>query len=397
MPRVLDDGLRLVLLVVAVTFAWWASRRTRLDGVRWRAIPLSRLRYLVAAQGLTGAATVFFIDLNHGAAGSRVSVLLLSAGAALVVATVFLVQTRVSRRAGRIVLLVIAAVVGGAVLPMVGHAGNQPVSLAGMKFDAAAIFVSMGLSTVAYGIHVATEGGRQLRAEAELALAHRLQGILVPPVQFRNTGFEIYGRTIPSEEVGGDLVDAFEADDAVVAYLVDVSGHGIPAGTLMGAVKAAIRSASSPLAATLETVNRVLPAVKEAAMYATLAAVRLAPTEHEVEYTLAGHHPILHYRAAAGTAEELTFPQFPLGFFPDARYETRRVPCAPGDVLALFSDGLVESANAADEHFGVHRLAGVLAASGERPLEDVFKAVFAAASSHGSSDDDRSLLLVRVL
>jgi serine phosphatase RsbU (regulator of sigma subunit) len=267
-----------------------------------------------------------------------------------------------------------------------------------MTFDGAAMLVSMALSTLAYRVHIATEGARQLSAEAELALAHRLQSVLVPTVIFRNARLEIYGRAIPSEKVGGDLVDVLESDGAVLAYLVDVSGHGIPAGTLMGAVKAAVRSAASlPLGEILETVNRVLPSVKEPAMYATLAAIRLRSTDTDVEYTLAGHLPILHYRAAAGTVEELTLRQFPLGFFDDTPYETRRVTCAPGDMLALFSDGIVESADAADEHFGIHRLAEQLAATAGRSLEEVFGAVLSAASAHGVSHDDRSMLVVRIL
>jgi sigma-B regulation protein RsbU (phosphoserine phosphatase) len=283
-------------------------------------------------------------------------------------------------------------------VPRMGHLDGEAASRAGMTFDGVAMVVSMALGSLAYRVHIATEGARQLSAEAELALAHRLQSVLVPTVIFRNARVEIYGRAIPSEKVGGDLVDVLESGGAVLAYLVDVSGHGIPAGTLMGAVKAAVRSAASlPLGRTLEIVNRVLPSVKEPAMYATLAAIRLGSTDADVEYTLAGHLPILHYRAASGSVEELTLLQFPLGFFDDTHYETRRVTCARGDMFVLFSDGIVESANAADEHFGIPRLAEQLAAAASRSLEEVFGAVLSAASAHGVSHDDRSMLVVRIL
>jgi sigma-B regulation protein RsbU (phosphoserine phosphatase) len=136
-------------------------------------------------------------------------------------------------------------------------------------------------------------------------------------------------------------------------------------------------------------------------MYATLAAIRFGAAdravEYDVEYTLAGHLPILHYRAAAGTIEPLTLQQFPLGFFDDTRYETRRVGCAPGDLFALFSDGIVEAADARDEQFGVDRVAAQLAASPSKPLEEILEAVLAAAAAHGASDDDRSILVIRVL
>ena len=132
-------------------------------------------------------------------------------------------------------------------------------------------------------------------------------------------------------------------------------------------------------------------------MYATLAAVRFHATDRDVEYTLAGHLPILHYRATTGTIEALSLQQFPLGFFDHSRYETRRVGCAPGDLFVLFSDGIVEAANAIDEQFGVDRVAGQLAATPSKPLEEILEAVIAAAAAHGASHDDRSILVVRIL
>jgi serine phosphatase RsbU (regulator of sigma subunit) len=278
------------------------------------------------------------------------------------------------------------------------HFGSGPVSTAGMMFDGTAMFVMMTLGVLAYRTHISTEGARQLHAEAELALAHRLQRVLVPPVVLRTSRIEVYGRSIPSEQVGGDLVDVVTSQDGVLAYLLDVSGHGIPAGTLMGAAKAAMRStALLPLGEALDTVNRVLPAVKEPAMYATLAAVRLGAAGRNLEFTLAGHLPILHYRSATQTIAPLTLQQFPLGFFEDVGYETRHVDAGAGDLLVLFSDGIVETTNARDEQFGIEAVSTQVAAVSSKPLDEIVDAVIAAAAAHGTSHDDRSLLLVRVL
>jgi sigma-B regulation protein RsbU (phosphoserine phosphatase) len=319
----------------------------------------------------------------------------------LVSTALFLLRTRGTPRVARAVLVGVAVmgfILFRVAVPAIGRFSSGPVSTSGIRFDGAAMLLMMAFGVLAYRAHISTEGARQLRAEAELALAHRLQRVLVPPVVFRNSTIEMCGRSIPSDQVGGDLVDVVAAGDGVLAYLVDVSGHGIPAGTLMGAVKAAMRStASLALGEALDTVNRVLPSVKEPAMYATLAAIRCGAADRDVEYTLAGHLPILHYRATTGTTEALTLQQFPLGFFDDTRYETRRVGCAPGDVFALFSDGIVETANAMDDQFGVDRVAAQLAAIPSRPLEEILDAVLAAAAAHGASHDDRSILLIRVL
>jgi hypothetical protein len=394
--------LQLLPLAIAAAFSlWWASRKAGLDesGAYWRAIPLSRMKYLIAAQCFTGASLAFFFDLLRGGTGRRGEVVLLAAIAALVVTALFLLRMRGTRRVA-LGVTVIAVILLRVAVPDIamGHFGSGPVSTSGIMFDGTAMFVMMVCGVLAYRAHISTEGARQFRAEAELALAHRLQRVLVPPVVFRNSRVEICGRSIPSDQVGGDLVDVVASDEGVLAYLVDVSGHGIPAGTLMGAIKAAMRStASLALGEVLDTVNRVLPSVKEPAMYATLAAVRFAAADRDVEYTLAGHVPILHYRATTGTTEALTLQQFPLGFFDHSRYETRRVRCEPGDVFALFSDGIVESANAVDEQFGVDRVAAQLAAIPTKPLEEILEAVLAAAAAHGASHDDRSILVIRVL
>jgi serine phosphatase RsbU (regulator of sigma subunit) len=407
--------LELLPLVIAAAVLLWSVRRVRRDesGVYWRTVPLLRLKYLIAAQCCTGASLAFFFDLLRGGTGDREEVVLLAVIAALVLTAVFLLRKRSAPWVARGVsvgVAVMALILFRVAAPAMGRFSSGPVSPAGIRFDGVAMLLLMAFGVLAYRTHIGTEGARQLRAEAELALAHRLQRVLVPPVAFRNSRVEICGRSIPSDQVGGDLVDVVASEDGVLAYLIDVSGHGIPAGTLMGAAKAAMRCAASRgLGEALDTVNRVLPSVKEPAMYATLAAIRFGAAdpsvendvendvEYDAEYTLAGHLPILHYRAAAGTIEPLTLQQFPLGFFDDSRYETRRVACAPGDVFALFSDGIVEAANARDEQFGVDRVAAQLAASPSKPVEEILEAVLAAAAAHGTSDDDRSILVIRVL
>src|SRR4029453_7148020 len=266
--------LQYLPLAIAVAFSlWWVSRKAGLDesGAYWRMVPLSRLKYLIAAQCFTGASLAFFFDLLHGGTGGRGEVALLAVIAAVVVATLFLLRTRGTRWTHRLPLggvLVIALLVFRVPLPAISHFRTGPVSTLGIMFDGIAMFMMMAFGVLAYRTHISTEGARQLRAEAELALAHRLHRVLVPPVVFRNSTVEICGRSIPSDQVGGDLVDVVTADGGVLGYLVDVSGHGIPAGTLMGAVKAAMRStASLALGEALDTVNHVLPSIKEPAMY----------------------------------------------------------------------------------------------------------------------------------
>src|ERR1700761_7448446 len=109
------------------------------------------------------------------------------------------------------------------------------------------------------------------------AMASEIQSTLVPPVSYKDAWIEAYGDTVPKDSVGGDLVDLFPHGRNVIAYVADVSGHGLRAGVLMGMAKAAIRYGlllEQPLAKLLDDLNSVLRAIKEPAMYLTIAALR---------------------------------------------------------------------------------------------------------------------------
>jgi hypothetical protein len=202
-------------------------------------------------------------------------------------------------------------------------------------FDAIGILVG---TVVGYRLlvdFIRTEGLATVRMQTELALAHGIQATLVPTLSFRVARFEVYGKSIPSTEMGGDLIDAMESNGTLLAYIADISGHGLAAGQLMGMLKTAIRVSlqfrQEPVA-VLESADRVLPSVKEANMYATLALLYFDGSP-EAEYSLAGHPPILHYRAPTGGIARLAMEQFPLGLIPGGPlYEPAGRPFSAGSV-----------------------------------------------------------------
>jgi serine phosphatase RsbU (regulator of sigma subunit) len=198
--------------------------------------------------------------------------------------------------------------------------------------------------------------------------------------------------------MGGDLVDALGPSGEVVGYVADVSGHGIAAGVLMAVVKSAMRThllTPRPLIELLRDLNTVLPAMKDAARYVTLAAVRIRASGL-VEYALAGHPPILHFSRRTRSIARLSTPQMPLGMFPEVQYIQESVHAEPGDLIVLLTDGLIETANAADEEFGLERLCAVVKANADRRPSEIVDAVLSAVRSHGRQSDDQSLLVLAV-
>jgi len=266
--------------------------------------------------------------------------------------------------------------------------------------------VALALTAMAYACFFAfiqTEGRDAIRAQAELTLAHGIQQTLVPVIDAVLGGCEIYGISVPSEKVGGDLVDVVALNDgSAIAYVADIAGHGLQAGILMGMVKTAARTRllDKPTPAALfETLNQVLPGVKEAHMYATCAALRLEKDGEGclVEYALAGHPSILYLPAATSSGEELADQQFPLGIMPSPGYRSQTIRSRRGDILIVASDGLLEISNKNGDEFGSERVLQAVVNSQPLQLADMAQRIFAAAKAFGKQEDDQTLLLIRVL
>jgi hypothetical protein len=132
--------------------------------------------------------------------------------------------------------------------------------------DTLGALIGMGVGYRVLLSFITTEGLHQIRMHTELSLAHGIQETLVPALSIDSPGFEVYGRSLPTKEMGGDLIDVISTrEGGLLVYIADISGHGLPAGQLMGMLKAAMRMAfqfQHTPASLLESADRVLPAVK---------------------------------------------------------------------------------------------------------------------------------------
>lgn len=226
-----------------------------------------------------------------------------------------------------------------------------------------------------------------------------IQNTLAPPITYSSSRLEAYGQSVPKEEIGGDLADLVTGGGDVIAYVADVSGHGLRAGILMGMIKTAVRYGlllRRPIARILDDLNLVLPSVKAPNMFATLAALRFDGS-NEVEYISAGHVPLLHYRQRSGDVVRHTMSQFPLGLFAAAGYAPQRIRYKAGDIFVLVTDGVVEAGEERDAECGLETLSKIVRSSADRPLPDIAAAVNDKVTRHGVQEDDRTVLLIRAM
>jgi hypothetical protein len=278
-----------------------------------------------------------------------------------------------------------------------GEAATRLIDRLRVNVIGASLCIAAGYSF--FVVFFMREGHRYYRLHTELALARDIHRELVPPLDLHIDGYEFHGLSVPSGEVGGDLVDvvAHEAPGTWTAYVADVSGHGVPSGVLMGMIKSAIRMALSggtSLESLLDRLNDVIYDLKPPQMYATFAALRRDGGD-DLAFTTAGHLPILCWRRHTGAVESLVVEQVPISALPGRTFASARTPAAPGDVFLVLTDGITEVFDARDEEFGLERVKAVLAQNATLPLAELEVKLLAAARAHGTPHDDQSVVLVR--
>jgi sigma-B regulation protein RsbU (phosphoserine phosphatase) len=230
----------------------------------------------------------------------------------------------------------------------------------------------------------------------EAAQLHRR---LCAPRLVRHSDFEIASEIFAVRHLPGDFFTVEEAVGDLVLALGDICGKGLAAGmwtTLMVGLVGMQTAANADPQAIVTGVNRDLCRLSSVAPLASLFLARLDPSTGELAYCSAGHPPALLLRAG-GLLELLSDGGPLLGAIPNASFATGRVDLLAGDVLLLYSDGIVEARNNADEEFGQERLAAQLRRAPMGAVDNVLFSVLGAVQDFAARElaDDTSLVVVR--
>jgi phosphoserine phosphatase RsbU/P len=241
------------------------------------------------------------------------------------------------------------------------------------------------------------------RIEHQLVIARDVQAALLPAGDPDLPGFEIAGVNIPTWEIGGDYFDYLpEPDGGLAIAVADVSGKGIAAALLMATVRAALRvqrRIDSSAGSTAAGLNRVLFDSMDASRFVTAVYGVLTGGTGAFHYVNCGHNPPLLLRAG-GDCELLPGGGPALGMWDGAEFAARTATIDPGDTLVLYTDGVVEVADANDRQFGVERLDEIVRSRQSHPVRAAVDAVVEATrafSGRTAFEDDFTLVLVRRL
>ncbi len=266
------------------------------------------------------------------------------------------------------------------------------------------------ITTLAGQIAIAIENARlyervaeqEARLERDLAMAREVQVSLLPPNLPNIQGAELGVRFQSALAIGGDMYDFVEYSKRQTAIAVgDVSGKGAPAALYAALVSGLLRSAAkeklSP-AKMLQTLNASLHERKLETQFCSMVYVVWDAQKREMRFANSGSPRPIFCRQ--GKTEIVQATGIPMGMFDFATYDEITLSFEPGDLVVLFSDGMVDALNSSEELFTRRHLEEVVIANFQLPAAEIVAALFNAVQQHSgdvAAFDDETVIVFKAL
>lgn len=232
--------------------------------------------------------------------------------------------------------------------------------------------------------------------EEELKIARKIQTQMLPGEPPLLAGFEVFGVTVPSRQVGGDYYDFVRIDEHRFGLVVaDVSGKGIPASILSASLQATVYSSTDAHTNPVEMMarlNRLLYRNTSAAEFATAFYAVVDLATGRVRYANAGHD--FPFVVANGGASQLPESGLVLGCVQDYQYVESTCDIPAGGALVVFTDGVTDSESRAGDYYGAGRLRTVLEADRTASAREVCRRVIEDVRRFGDGENQDDLTLV---
>ncbi len=236
----------------------------------------------------------------------------------------------------------------------------------------------------------------------ELVVASQVQTSVLPAALPVTEHVDVHAEMTPAREIGGDFYDFFSLDEHRMGLVIaDVSDKGIPAALFTmvsrALLKAAARNYESP-ADCLREVNQLVSQDNDACMFVTLFYAVLDLRDGRLHYCNGGHNP--PRLLCEGEVQEVpSSNDIALGIFMEHEFHDNEVVLGVGDALFLYTDGITEACNTAEEEFGEQRMDEVLACAAEADIPDLVAAVVGAVDEFvggAPQFDDMTCLALRM-
>jgi sigma-B regulation protein RsbU (phosphoserine phosphatase) len=238
--------------------------------------------------------------------------------------------------------------------------------------------------------------------EHDLLLAAQVQRQVLPkpPVC---ADMELAAAMQTAQLLGGDYYDFFRiSDDIVDVVIADVSGHGAAASLLMPSLAVALRLRARDLsgpAAILKDLDQVLQQITNSATFVTMFYARFDQAKKTLQYANGGHNPPLLVRSKIGQCIPLEAGGPIMGILKGAQFSNTLVALDPGDIVTLFTDGVIEQENEAGDEFSIGRLEAVVRNREAEPAAALVASITDAVSTFAGTKaqaDDLTVVIVKI-
>jgi sigma-B regulation protein RsbU (phosphoserine phosphatase) len=214
-------------------------------------------------------------------------------------------------------------------------------------------------------------------------------------------GYDIAGICVPAEEIGGDYFDYLPLPGGTLSIVVaDVSGHGIPSALVMTAFRSLLRTHAAlkrDPAEIASILNALLPDFTGASHFITMVYGQIDTNNDRVAFVRCGHpSPLLLHKN--GTLETLAANGPAFGIFSNVGYENESMTLSAGDILVMYTDGVIELENQTGEAFGYDRLKNLISQYKALTAKDLISKVInetGAFSDYKTPLDDFTLVIIK--
>lgn len=243
-------------------------------------------------------------------------------------------------------------------------------------------------------------------ARNEMQIAQQIQESLFPPAPLMLPAVQIVGYCLPAAHVGGDYYDYFQCSDNTIDIVIaDVSGHSVGPALLMAEMHSILRAKFRLHETVANTVSQLNEALYEdldrAGHFITMFYLRYDTAARQLVYANAGHIPVLLFRQGQ-PYRQLDADGLVLGVRAGVTFEERSISLQQGDMLFLYTDGIIEAENEKEEFFGIDRLCDFLNRYHRAQTEPqgIITAIVKQlqAFRHGETfEDDVTMVVMKVL